>query len=462
MATILDPTALAAQEILMRPRRGGAPVPLLGSGLMRDYVGGYEPIYYGLAPSTLFAQQQPVQRLYEGGEGGSFDMPSAPTAELSAEDRAYTAGALLGSPITSLLNLIPGVPFVTQSLSSGMQNYGLDQQVAALQGAQDTIGSGGGVSSAVIDALGLASGMGTTPDYQVPAGLFGTNFLAPSPLAPVVMANDYSNLAAPSIVAAPVVGGPMSTSVPQATPLAPLAPTVTVGGPMSTSVPQATPLAPLVPSAPTRSLSGGGDGGFSVDTSGIDATQANMGDPEGAQAVAAAQAVADAVASVEGAGIAAASGAADGGVGSVGDVGISGGSDSIGGVSLGGTDTSGGFDGGGGGGGGGGKIICTAMNHAYGFGSFRNAIWIAYADKHLTKAHEVGYHALFLPLVDFGFKRGDGKLNLLVRKVLEWGTRHRSTDLRAEMRGTKRDNTGRIIRWIFEPLCYAVGKLKGY
>ena len=108
------------------------------------------------------------------------------------------------------------------------------------------------------------------------------------------------------------------------------------------------------------------------------------------------------------------------------------------------------------------KIICTAMNQAYGFGSFRNAIWIAYADKHLSKAHEVGYHALFLPLVDYAFKRGDGKLNLAVRKVLEWGTRHRSTDLRAEMRGTKRDTTGRIIRFIFEPLCYAAGKLKGY
>ena len=117
---------------------------------------------------------------------------------------------------------------------------------------------------------------------------------------------------------------------------------------------------------------------------------------------------------------------------------------------------------GGDGGGGGGKIICTAMNQAYGFGSFRNAIWIAYADKHLSKAHEVGYHTLFLPLVDFGFKRGDGKMNMAVRKVLEWGTRHRSTDLRAEMRGTKRDTTGRIIRLIFEPLCYAVGKLKGY
>jgi hypothetical protein len=116
----------------------------------------------------------------------------------------------------------------------------------------------------------------------------------------------------------------------------------------------------------------------------------------------------------------------------------------------------------GGGGGGGDKIICTAMNQAYGFGSFRNAIWIKYADKHLTKAHEVGYHTLFLPLVDYGFKRGDGKVNMIVRRVLEWGTRHRSMDLRAEMRNKKRDTTGRVIRMVFEPLCYVVGKIKGH
>jgi hypothetical protein len=114
----------------------------------------------------------------------------------------------------------------------------------------------------------------------------------------------------------------------------------------------------------------------------------------------------------------------------------------------------------GGGGGGSSKIICTAMNEAYGFGSFRNAIWIKYANQHLTKEHEKGYHALFLPLVDYGFKQGDGTMNKIVRKVLEWGTRHRSTDLRAEMRGKKRDTTGRIIRAIFEPLCYFVGKYK--
>lgn len=109
-------------------------------------------------------------------------------------------------------------------------------------------------------------------------------------------------------------------------------------------------------------------------------------------------------------------------------------------------------------GGGGGKIVCTAMNHAYGFGSFRNQIWLKYSADKMTKAHEVGYHTLFLPLVDLGYKK-DVKV---IRKVLEHIARHRTADLRAEMRGTKRDSIGRVYRAVLEPLCYIVGKLKGY
>jgi hypothetical protein len=119
-------------------------------------------------------------------------------------------------------------------------------------------------------------------------------------------------------------------------------------------------------------------------------------------------------------------------------------------------------DSGGGDGGGSSKIVCTAMNHAYGFGGFRNKIWLAYAAKHLTKAHEVGYHTLFLPLVAIGYNQGGKMHNRIVRRVLENIARHRSTDLRAEMRGTKRDPVGRVYRLILEPLCFAVGKLKGY
>jgi hypothetical protein len=109
--------------------------------------------------------------------------------------------------------------------------------------------------------------------------------------------------------------------------------------------------------------------------------------------------------------------------------------------------------------GGGGKIVCTAMNESYGFGSFRNRIWLAYAAKHLTKEHEKGYHALFLPLVDIAYRK-QTIISKPLRAVLENIARHRSADLRAEMRGSKRDTIGRVYRAILEPLCYFVGKYK--
>tara|TARA_Y100000389_G_scaffold14375_1_gene12699 strand:- start:13222 stop:16269 length:3048 start_codon:yes stop_codon:yes gene_type:complete len=111
--------------------------------------------------------------------------------------------------------------------------------------------------------------------------------------------------------------------------------------------------------------------------------------------------------------------------------------------------------GGGGGGGGSGKIVCTAMNEAYGFGSFRNKIWLSHSAKHLTKAHQVGYHALFLPLINLGYKK-DYKF---VRDCLENIARHRTVDIYYQNKGSKRDLLGRIYRFALEPLCYVVGKI---
>jgi hypothetical protein len=111
-----------------------------------------------------------------------------------------------------------------------------------------------------------------------------------------------------------------------------------------------------------------------------------------------------------------------------------------------------------GGGGGSSKIVCTAMNQSYGFGSYRNAIWLKYSADKMTKAHEAGYHAIFLPLVDLAYKRN----NKPVRIALEHIARHRTADLRAEMRGSKRDTLGRTYRFVLEPLCYVVGKIKGH
>ena len=110
---------------------------------------------------------------------------------------------------------------------------------------------------------------------------------------------------------------------------------------------------------------------------------------------------------------------------------------------------------------GGGKIICTAMNQAYGFGSFRNAIWLKYSQEKLKKEHEVGYHTLFLPLVKISYKMGNKWYNKAVRTVLEHLVKHRTKDIYQESKGKKRDTLGRIYRAIFEPLCYLVGKIKG-
>ncbi|MCY4584085.1 MAG: hypothetical protein OXE50_15010, partial [Chloroflexi bacterium] len=103
------------------------------------------------------------------------------------------------------------------------------------------------------------------------------------------------------------------------------------------------------------------------------------------------------------------------------------------------------------------KIVCTAMNEDYGFGSYRQAIWLKYSKDHLTKAHEVGYHAMFLPLLSIR-KKWYGKP---VYALLKHIARHRTADLRAEMQGKKRDRIGQAWRLILEPLVYMIGRIKG-
>ena len=108
---------------------------------------------------------------------------------------------------------------------------------------------------------------------------------------------------------------------------------------------------------------------------------------------------------------------------------------------------------------GGGKIVCTAMNQAYGFGSFRQAIWLQHSSTMPNaKTIEKGYHKLFLPVVAFAFSDKQTFARKLVRKVSEHIARHRTADLWKEMRGKRRDPLGRIYRAIIEPLCYVAGK----
>jgi len=103
------------------------------------------------------------------------------------------------------------------------------------------------------------------------------------------------------------------------------------------------------------------------------------------------------------------------------------------------------------------KIVCTMMNERYGFGSFRNKIWMKFHEGY-SKDYIKGYHAIFLPLVKIA--KGEGKINTAVRKVLEHMGRHVTADMFKIMKGKKRDPLGRIYRAIFEPTCHIIGKIK--
>ena len=103
------------------------------------------------------------------------------------------------------------------------------------------------------------------------------------------------------------------------------------------------------------------------------------------------------------------------------------------------------------------KIVCTMMNERYGFGFFRNKIWMKFHEGY-SKDYIKGYHAIFLPLVKIA--KGEGKINTAVRKVLEHMGRHVTADMFKIMKGKKRDTLGRIYRAIFEPACHIIGKIK--
>ena len=98
----------------------------------------------------------------------------------------------------------------------------------------------------------------------------------------------------------------------------------------------------------------------------------------------------------------------------------------------------------------GGKIVCTMMNEFYGFGSFRNKIWLRHS-KDLAPEYQKGYHKIFLPLVKLS------KTNKLLKKTLEHIAVHRTIDIRQEARG-KVHLLGRVYRKILEPICYWIGK----
>jgi hypothetical protein len=107
-----------------------------------------------------------------------------------------------------------------------------------------------------------------------------------------------------------------------------------------------------------------------------------------------------------------------------------------------------------GGGTSGGKIVCTMMNELYGFGSFRNKIWLRQS-KNLAPEYQKGYHRIFLPLVKYAKQKGI--TNKIIKNILEHIAIHRTIDIRQEERN-KIHLIGRIYRKILEPICYWAGK----
>jgi len=104
------------------------------------------------------------------------------------------------------------------------------------------------------------------------------------------------------------------------------------------------------------------------------------------------------------------------------------------------------------------KIVCTAMNNQYGFGSFRQTIWLNQS-KTLDKHYQIGYHTIFKPLVRYAYKDNNTS-NKIIRKWLEGVARRRTADIWMQKKG-KRHWAGAVERAILEPLCYIVGKLNG-
>ena len=101
-----------------------------------------------------------------------------------------------------------------------------------------------------------------------------------------------------------------------------------------------------------------------------------------------------------------------------------------------------------------GKIVCTMMNESYGFGSFRNKIWMKFHGN-ISPEYQKGYHKLFLPLVSYAKQKGI--TNKIIKNILEHIAVHSTIDMRQTLRG-KTHLLGRLYRKVILPLCYWAGR----
>ena len=81
-------------------------------------------------------------------------------------------------------------------------------------------------------------------------------------------------------------------------------------------------------------------------------------------------------------------------------------------------------------------------------------VWYIYQKRHLSDAHQEGYHLLFKPFV-----KGMHK-NKIIRAVGAHVAKHRTQELKHILFNSKSDTLGKIYNKILEPICYIVGKIK--
>ena len=105
------------------------------------------------------------------------------------------------------------------------------------------------------------------------------------------------------------------------------------------------------------------------------------------------------------------------------------------------------------------KIVCTALNEIYGYGSFRNKLWMRYNDYDKaryptnSKIVELGYHKVFGKLTEMMPN------SPLLTKVLRRVARVRTDRIRREMSGKPLTLESKLHVAIIRPINYTVGWL---
>ena len=106
-----------------------------------------------------------------------------------------------------------------------------------------------------------------------------------------------------------------------------------------------------------------------------------------------------------------------------------------------------------------GKIVCTTLNQMYGFGSFRNKIWMKYNDYENalypsnSKILELGYHKVFGKLTEMM------PTSPLLTKILRRMARVRTDRLKREMSGKPITFESKLYPTIIRPIFYIAGWL---